>query len=147
MLTVNMTATGIESQIAEALFQRLTALVLNPALPIAMPNVAFPKAGDDKPDLYLRASLLRAPTRTVGIAAWDEHTGILQVDVVYGLQNGELKPLQVADSVADWFKRGTRLVNGLVQVDVYESPSIASAVPDGTYSAIPVSVRYRVFTK
>lgn len=148
MLTVNMTATGIESQIAEALLQRLSALVLNPVLPIAMPSVTFPKAGDNKPDLYLRASLLRAPTQPIGISEWDEHAGILQVDVVYNAQSGEIKPLQIAETVADWFGRFTpSMINGSVQVNIYERPSIASVVPDGNYFAIPVSIRYRTFVQ
>jgi hypothetical protein len=143
-----MSAVGIEAQIAEALLTRLAALTLTPALQVAMPNVPFPATGTDKPDTYLQASLLRVPTQAVGVAAWNEHAGILQVDVVYSAQSGEIKPLQVADSVAAWFGRGTRLPNGSIQVDVYEPPQIASALDNGDgYDKIPVSIRYRTFTQ
>jgi hypothetical protein len=134
-----------ESQIANALFDRLANLTLSPALQVAWPNKVF---GPDKPDTYLRASLLRAETQPIGIAAWNEHVGILQVDVVYKKQDGEVKPLAIADSVAAWFGRGTRLTSGSVQVDVYEKPSIGSAIDnrDG-YFFYPVSVRYRSFLR
>lgn len=141
-----MAVVGNEAKITEALFTRLAALSLSPALSVAYPNVPFPAPpAVDRPDTYLQASILRAPTQGVGIAAWDEHAGILQIDVVYKPQDGELKPLQIADSVAAWFARGTRLINGAVQVDVYETPQIASLMADGDRMRIPVSVRYRSF--
>ena len=134
-----------ESQIAAALFERLRNLTLSPALQVAYPNVTF---GPDKPDTYLRASLLRVPTQTIGVSAWDEHGGILQVDVMHNEQNGEVTPLAIADAVAAWFGRGTRLTSGSVQVDVYEKPSIGSVVRNGDgYNFYPVSVRYRSFVK
>lgn len=142
-----MSAVGIEAQITEALLTRLAALTLSPVVPVAMPNVTFPASGSDTPDTYLQARMLRAPTQGVGISAWNEHAGILQVDVVYKPQNGEIKPLQIADSVAAWFARGTRMSNGSVQVDVYEPPQIASVIQDGDRIRIPVSVRYRTFTQ
>lgn len=137
-----MTATGVESQIAEALLARLAALTLSPVLQVAYPNKAFPTPpAVDKPDTYLQASLLRASTRGIGINAWDERAGILQVDVLYKAQDGEIKPLQIADSVAAWFGRGT-LPN------IYETPSVGSAMPNGDgYLKIPVSVRYRTFIR
>jgi hypothetical protein len=53
-------------------------------LQVAWPNVPFPAPpATDKPDTYLQASVLRAQTQGIGIAAWDEHAGILQVDVLY----------------------------------------------------------------
>ncbi|MGJ5032355.1 phage tail terminator-like protein [Bradyrhizobium sp. HKCCYLS2038] len=139
-----MAVVGTEAKITEALFTRLAAL--SPAIPTAYPNVSFPAPpAVDRPDTYLQASILRAPTQSVGIAAWDEHAGILQIDVVYKPQDGELKPLQIADSVAAWFARGTRMTNGSIQIDVYEPPQIASMMADGDRFRIPVSVRYRSF--
>lgn len=139
-----MTAVGIESQITEALLQRLAALTLSPALPVAYPNTAFtpPTSGP-----YLEAHQLRAETRPIGISAWDERPGIFQVDVVYKAQDGVIKPTEIADKVADWFKRGTRLTNGAVRVDIDTAPSIAAPIVDAPYIRTPVSIRYRVFTR
>lgn len=143
-----MSAVGNEAQITEALLTRLAALTLSPPLQVAWPNVPFPAPpSSDKPDTFLQARILRAPTQGVGISAWNEHVGILQIDVVYKPQDGEIKPLQIADSVAAWFARGTRMSNGSVQVDVYEPPQIASDIQDGDRIRIPVSVRYRSFTQ
>src|SRR6266404_335082 len=112
-----MTAVGIESQITEALLQRLAALTLSPALQVAWPGVTFPPAGQTKPATYLEARApLRVGAATVGISAWSEHAGIFQVDVLYSAQDGVIKPTQIADAVVAWFDRGTRLVNGSVQV-------------------------------
>lgn len=142
-----MAATGIEALITEALLQRLAALTLVPPLLVAYPNVAFPAAGQVKPDTYLVASVLRAETRPIGISRWDERAGILQVDVVYSAQNGLIAPTNIADAVAAWFPRNLQLVNDSVYVDIVEPPSVASPVPDEPpYSRIPVSIRYRVFT-
>jgi hypothetical protein len=140
-----MSAVGTDALISEALLTRLAALTFSPALQVAWPNKTF---GPDKPDTYLQASLLRAETQGIGIAAWNEHAGILQVDVLYKAQDGEIKPLNIADSVAAWFERGTRLVNGVVTVRIDDPPSIASSMPNGDgYLKIPVSVRYRTFIK
>lgn len=142
-----MTAVGVESQITEALLQRLLALTLSPALQVALPNVAFPAAGQTLPDTYLDAHQLRADTQGIGISAWNEFAGIFQVDVVYKAQDGAIKPTQIADAVADWFARDTVLSNGSVQVRIDERPSIAAPISDAPYTRTPVSIRYRCFKR
>ena len=107
-----MTAVGVESQITEALLQRLATLTFSPALQVAWPNVPFPVAGQTKPDTYLEAHQLRADTQTIGINAWDDHAGIFQVDVVYSKQDGAIKSTQIADAVAAHFPRNLKLPNG-----------------------------------
>jgi hypothetical protein len=143
-----MAATGIESQITEALLQRLAALTLSPALQVAYPGITFPAAGATKPATYLEARTpLRVGATTVGISAWSEHSGIFQVDVLYSAQDGVIKPTQIADAVVAWFDRGTRLVNGSVQVDIYDRPAIGPAIDDEPYTRTPVSIRYRTFVR
>jgi hypothetical protein len=141
-----MTAVGVEAQITEALFTRLAALTLSPVLPVAYPDVVFtpPAIGN-----YLECAILRAATAGVGISAWDEHAGILQVTVVTKQfpAGGTKTPTQIADAVAAWFPRGTRLTNGSVQVDVYETPAIAAPIADAPYTRTPVSIRYRTFVR
>jgi hypothetical protein len=144
-----MTAVGVEAQITEALLARLAALTLSPVLPVVYPDVEFPAAGQAKPSSWIEAVILRAQTRGIGISAWDEHAGILQVTVVTqeNPAGGTNAPTQIADAIAAWFPRGTRLINGSVQVDVYETPAIASPVPDAPYTRTPVSIRYRTFIR
>jgi Bacteriophage related domain of unknown function len=139
-----MTAVGVESQITEALLTRLSALTLSPTLPVAYPDVAFtpPSAG-----MWLEAAILRATTGSIGISAWEEHAGIFQVTVVAPKGGGAIKSTQVADAVTAWFPRFTRLLNGAVQVDVYDSPNIAAAIDDPPYTRTPVSIRYRTFVR
>lgn len=142
-----MTAVGVESQITEALLARLAALTLSPALQVAYPNVPFPAAGAVKPDTYLEANQLRAETQGIGISAWNEHAGVLQVDVVYKAEDGAIKPTQIADAVADHFPRNLRLANGSIVVHINERPSIAAPISDAPYTRTPVSIRYRVFKR
>lgn len=142
-----MTAVGVESQITEALLQRLATLTLSPALQVAWPDVPFPANGGTKPDTYLEARQLRAETQTIGINAWDDHAGIFQVDVVYSKQDGAIKATQIADAVAAHFPRNLRLANGAVVVRIHERPSIAAPVPDAPYTRTPVSIRYRSFVR
>jgi hypothetical protein len=143
-----MTATGVESQITEALLARLAALTLSPVLLVAYPNVPFPPAGVTKPATYLEARApLRVGAQAVGISAWNEHAGIFQVDVVYQAQDGVIKPTQIADAVAAWFPRGTALANGSVSVRIDQPPAIAAPITDGTYTRTPVSIRYRTFVR
>lgn len=139
-----MTATGVESQITEALFARLAALSLSPALPVAWPDVAFnpPASG-----LYLDVHQLRAETTGIGISAWDEHSGILQVDVVAKAQDGVLSKTEIADAVAAHFPRNLKLTNGSIRVDIDDPPAIAAPIPDAPYTRTPVSIRYRVFKR
>lgn len=141
-----MAATGIEGKIAEALLQRLAALVLSPALPVAYPDIVFPPVGTPQPTTWLEAAFMRAATAAVGVSKWNEHPGILQVTVVAKQGAGAIASANVADQIADWFKRGTRLVDGGVQIDVYAPPQIASSYADDPYTRTPVSIRYRVFT-
>jgi hypothetical protein len=147
-----MTAVGVEAQITEALLDRVKALGVSLSLPVAYPDVVFPKAGQTKPDSYLDVSVLRAQTQGIGISAWDEHAGILQVTVVTKQGGGAIAPSALADAVAAWFPQyagtsGTRLVNGAVTVTVYETPSVASPIADAPYTRTPVSIRYRTFVK
>ena len=141
-----MTAVGVEAQIQEALFTRLAALVFVPALPVAYPDVAFTSPAGGQ---WLEAVVLRAAPQGIGISAWDEHAGILQVTVVTKQfpTGGTKTPTQIADAVAAWFSRGTRLTNGSVQVDVYEKPAVASPIADAPYTRTPVSIRYRTFIR
>lgn len=147
-----MTAVGVESQISEAFMLRLAALTLTPAVPVAYPNTGFPGKNADgtpktKPDTYLEAHQMRAETQPLGVSAWDERPGIFQIDVVYLKQDGVIKPTEIADQVALWFKRGTRLTNGNVRVDIDSTPAIAAPIPDAPHIRTPVSIRYRVFTR
>ena len=147
-----MTAVGVESQITEALFERLRGLTLSPAVPVAWPDTEFPGkdvsgAEKAKPDLYFEVHQLRADPAPIGISAWDDRAGILQVDVVSNQFRGQIKPTQYADQIAAHFPRNLKLPNGSVRVDIIEPPAIAAPISDAPYSRTPVSIRYRCFTR
>jgi hypothetical protein len=139
-----MAAVGTDAKIAESLFQRLAALVLSPPLPVSYPD---PPAPFVKPTTgpWLEASFLPAATSAIGISAYDEHVGLLQVTVVYPNGAGVMKPVEIAGAVAAWFPRNLQLAN----CAIYDTPSIAPLFPDNDNATTrtPVSIRYRAFVK
>lgn len=142
-----MTAVGVEAQITEALLDRVKTLGVSLALPVAYPDVAFPAVGQPKPDSWVEAAILRVQTQGIGISAWDEHAGILQVTVVTKQfpAGGTKTPTQIADAVAAWFPRNWFDPSGLVRV--FEKPAVASPIADAPYTRTPVSIRYRTFIR
>jgi len=108
---------------------------------IAWPNIPFePQAGAT----YLRPQFLPADTVQVGLGTdgLDDTTGIYQVDVVYPAETGRS---QIPDQVADHFKRGTVLSYNGTNVRI-RSVSIASALRDGAFFFVPVSIAFQTYT-
>jgi hypothetical protein len=130
-----------EAKIAAALFARLTTLT--PALPIAWPNKSFTPPSDGK---YLRVSDLPLPTRGISLAndGINEYGGLIQIDVMGPLNDGAEPATERAGAVIAHFKRGTRMDNGGVRVDVvtaYRSP----ALRDDPRWQVPVTITYRAY--
>jgi hypothetical protein len=134
-------AISTEAKIAEGLFKRLSALT--PALPIAWPNRSFTPPSDGK---YLRVSDLPLPTRGMSLTndGTNEYSGLLQVDVMWPLNDGEQPATEAAGAVIAHFKRGTRMDNGGIRIDcvtAYRSP----ALRDDPRWQVPVTVSYRAY--
>jgi len=144
-----MAAIGIEAQLCEALLQRLTKLLLSPALPVAYPDVAFTKPvdGGQKPLPYLEAALLPIPTSAATLNGWNSYTGILQVTVVYPQNAGAIKSQQIAAAIVAHFKRGTEMTDGAMRVRIVQPPSIGPTYPDAPYTRTPISVHYQAFAR
>lgn len=134
----------VEASIQSALFARVASLVLNPAHPVAWPNVAFtPPAGKR----YLRVSHLPNVTDRLYIGSGDphQHQGILQVMVCAPLNSGEAGARETAGLVANHFPADMRLTSGAVTVRITKRPNIAAALITDTEIQIPVSISYRAF--
>lgn len=108
---------------------------------IAWPNTDFaPSAGQT----FLSPSFLPDQTLQVGLGATgkDETNGIYQIDVVYPAGSGRST---IPDALADHFKRGTVLSYNGTTVRI-RSVSIESAITDGAYHFVPVTVSFQTYT-
>lgn len=108
---------------------------------IAWPNTQFePAAGST----FLTPSFLPNETLQVGLGTngKDETNGLYQIDVVYPAGNGRST---IPDTVADHFKRGTVLSYNGTTVRI-RSVSIDSAITDGAYHFVPVTVSFQTYT-
>ena len=131
----------VEGHIEAAVFARVAALSLSPAMPVAWPNAAFnpPPAG------YLRVSHIPNINRRLFIGSDGPHQrlGLLQISVFVPLNEGASKATEIADAVAAHFPPDLRMRSGGVTVRVERAPEIAQGMPDDTYWHVPVVVRYQ----
>jgi hypothetical protein len=109
--------------------------------PIAWPNIAYEPSGNT---VYLRPNLIPADTLqvTLGTTGKDETNAIYQVDVVQPRGAGRS---DLPDTIADHFKRGTVLSYNGLKLRV-RSVSIGSALLDGAWYFIPVSISVQTYT-
>lgn len=125
------------NDIEAALASRLNTLG---STPIAWPNVQYEPSG-----VYLRPNLIPGETvqASLGDTGKDETNAIYQVDVVQPKNQGRS---QLPDAIADHFKRGTVLSYNGTKVRV-RSVSIGSALLDGAWYFVPVSINLQSYTE
>lgn len=132
-------ATAVEAKIDDALFVRLTALTFSPAIPVALPNVAFePPAGR-----HFRAFIFRNPTEATAFRT-EVLRGILQVSVYSPLNEGPKPADELAGAIREHFKRGTWMTSHGVTVRVERPPYAGSPMrdPDAALWMVPVTINW-----
>lgn len=114
------------------------------SIPVAWDNVRYNPV-DGQP--FLRPTLLPAETEAIAISntAEDEHTGIYQIDIFQPFNAGKKDVIDMADSIADKFKRNTNLAYNSINVRV-RNVSIGALRIEGSWASISVEVSYRSFT-
>jgi phage baseplate assembly protein gpV len=127
------------NDIQAALDTRLSTL--SGGYSIAWPNTKFEPEADQT---FLSPSFIPNTTEQVGLGSSgkDETNGLYQIDVVYPAGTGRST---IPDSIADHFKRGTVLTYNSVNVRV-RSVSIESAVTEGAFHFVPVTVDFQTYT-
>ena len=139
-------ATGTDATILAALLAHLEALVFTPSLPIAMPGVDFPAAGQPKPDNYLAAYFMPNQTTNSEVGAGPEqHRGMLQVSVFWKKGVGHIKPMEAADKIIAHFAKGTTLNADGLKIIIDRKPFSASPLQETDRVQVPVTVRYHAF--
>lgn len=126
---------------------RLTTLGLSPDIFIAYPNVQFAQPNPSPYVRWLRAFFLPAPTVTTGVddGAYNEISGIFQVDALMFPGAGELPVARLAQLVINHFARGTELVQDSQAVRIVRTPYRGRMLQDDPWVFIPVSIPYLAF--
>lgn len=109
--------------------------------PVAWPNNEYSPSGV----VYLRPTFLPSNTLQAGMSAsgLDETNGVYQVDVFTPKGAGRS---QIADDVADLFKRGTVLTASSVKMRI-RSVSIGASRDDGAYYITPIEINWQTYTE
>lgn len=133
----------VEATIADGLLRALSNAPIGLFVPIVYPNMPFQPAGET----YLRASYVPSATSSVDLVQWDRHSGILQIDVMWPENRGVSGGLRLADEIAQYFKRGTRIVESGTVIQILRTPGVGGPIVDPPYQQIPVSVYYECFNR
>ncbi|MCO4316343.1 DUF4128 domain-containing protein [Phyllobacterium sp. 21LDTY02-6] len=136
-------AATVEATIAELLFARAAALVLNPVLPVAYPGRSFTAPAGP----YLRVDFIPNRTDNLGLAydATARHQGILQVMAIYPVGAGIIKATDTGGLIASHFAKGTILYGSGVKLKVYQKPSVGGPLIEPDRVNVPVTVQWRSF--
>lgn len=134
----------IEASIMAALFTRLQALVLSPAMPIAWPNVAYTPPADQR---YLRVQFVPnvAKRLTIPSDGPHQHLGLMQVSVYWTKNAGEAAPREIAGKIAGWFACDLKLRSGTVAVRITKRPDVRDMIVEDAAIQIPVMIAWEVF--
>lgn len=129
-------ATGKAAQVAEALMARANALsVGSPPL-----TVIFGEEPTDPPAKYLLVNHLPNAPRWQGISSGRLDQGLLQIMVVWSKDQGEVAPLEAAQSVMDHFPLGLGMACGTTKVKVSAQPWVAQPIRGPDKVSFPVTI-------
>lgn len=122
-------------QIADALLARCATLAVgSPALPIAMPEIAFTPPASGK---YLDVRDFTNRPLWEGVSGGKIDQGLLQVTVVWPPRQGVIKPKAAAAAVMAHFAKGLVLAHG---VKINGEPWAASPLSDDSEVRVPVTI-------
>ena len=129
--------------ISAALDDRLNGMAGLPA--VAWPNREFnPTTGA----LYLRPTMILGDTvggSSSGATIKDMYSGIYQVDIFAPSGQGKSEAAQMADAVADRFKRDTQLTYNGRTVSIGHSTQLPPR-NDGAFYVVPVMIDFYALT-
>ncbi len=119
----------------------------SPLIPISLPNIDFTPPVVSKSTTWLRASFIPADTAALGInaAASNQHYGLLQIDVFYGLGGGDIEAARIAADVIAYFKRFTTMTRDGFLVRIIRPPYCGPVIQDEPWVMLPVRIPYVCF--
>lgn len=142
----------VEVAIEKALVSRAQAFAAaqSPQVAISLPNIEFtPPSPVSQTSRYLRATFLPVPSNATLIPfnSHVTHSGLLQIDVFWGLNAGEYTPGRMASDLIAYFPRGSRLVQDGFTVRIDRAPYRGPMIKDDPWMMIPVSIPYQCFAR
>lgn len=136
----------VEVAIESALLTRAQAFASAQSLTIALPNVAFTPPVPSPSAKWLKADFLPVPTVTLAVGTGkNQHYGLLQISVFYGLGAGEYAPARIASDVISYFKKDTEVTKDGFIARVWKAPYRGVMMTKDAWTMIPVSIPYICF--
>lgn len=134
-------AATVEGSIMQALFARLAALVLVPALPIAWPNLTYTPPATKK---YLQVLFVPNTNNRVFLGSTDpqQRLGLFQVVVHWPLNDGEANVRDTAGKVAQHFPTDMVLTADSRSIRVMAAPEVVDLLVTPVDVQIPVIVQW-----
>jgi hypothetical protein len=139
----------VEVAIESALLTKAQAFAAaqSPAVAISLPNVAFTPPAQTSSAKWLRVTFMPAPTSTLPVGGGsDRYYGLLQLDVFYGQNSGELAPGRLASAAINYFARGTVMTKDGFTVRINKRPYRGPMIVDGSgWVQIPITIPFECF--
>lgn len=100
-------------------------------------NVKAPATLDGE---YLEIFVMPLPSENQAFGGVERKSGLIQVNVVVGLEKGTIRPAQIADLILTAFKQGTVISSGL---KVSRPSYVSQGIKDGVRYVVPVTIQYQ----
>jgi hypothetical protein len=137
--------THIEAEIVHGLFNEANGITLGSGFVKAWEGVPYDPTGNDAG--YVRFSVLKNDPINPRIRHGDEpiRRGIFQASVFVPDGAGTIPANEQAGLVRSAFVKGTKITSGGVTIRVDDEPTVGSAIQDGPWLQVPVSIPFIVY--
>lgn len=138
---------AVEVAIETGLLARAVDFATVQGLTISLPNIDFTPPVVSKTAKWLRASFIPADTAALGVnsESSNQHYGLLQIDVFYGLGGGEIAAGRIASDIIAYFARGTTISRDGFVIQMTRPPYRGPSLKDEPWVMIPVRIPYLCF--
>lgn len=137
---------SVEASIEGALFARIIALSLTPALRLAGLTAEVFTPGATETYLFVQHIPNAVARPFIGSTDPQRRYGMLQVTVVGPKATGNpIDYTEIAGQVAAWFPTDLNLWNNGLRVRVMQAPAVENRIDAGTNWNVPVTVQYECY--
>lgn len=131
-----------ETDIMAALFARVAAFSLTPALPVAYPNVPFTPPAAQR---YLEVKFVPNINTRFGVSTTHQMLGLLQLNIHGKKGTGEAGVRADAAAIVEHFPADLELSNAATKVRITARPEARDMIVDDASVFIPVMVAWETF--
>ena len=89
---------------------------------------------------YLEVFVMPLPSENQAFGGVERKSGLIQINVVVGIEKGTIRPAQIADLILAAFKQGTVIATGL---KVSRPSYVSAGIKDGVRYVVPVTIQYQ----